>query len=107
MVITDKQMKYRVAIFKALAHPTRLTVIQALADGEKCVCELTELIKADTSTVSRHLAQLRSAGLIMDDKRGLQVFYKISCPCLLDFLQCVDSFEAKHEAASCCERSCK
>ena len=54
----------RAAIAKALAHPTRLLMLDALADGELCVCELTELVGADQSTVSRQLAILRQAGIV-------------------------------------------
>ena len=46
-------------IFKALGHPSRLLMVHALREGEKCVCDLQSLIGADMSTVSRHLAVLR------------------------------------------------
>lgn len=50
--------------------------MQTLAEGEQCVCELTELIGSDMSTVSKHLSHLKSDGIIQDEKRGNQVFYK-------------------------------
>lgn len=76
-------------IFKALAHPTRLFIIDRLAEQERCVLELTEMIGADMSTVSKHLSILRSAGIITDDKRGTQVFYALKTPCVLNFFSCV------------------
>lgn len=88
-------------IFKALAHPSRLLIIEALAKGKRCVNELTELVGADMSTVSRHLAQLRTVGLIRDEKQGLQVFYELRCHCVLKFLDCVESVTAERHETSC------
>ena len=78
-------------ILKALAHPTRLFIVEELAAGEKCVCELQELIGADMSTVSKHLAQMKSAGLVKDDKRGAQVFYTLRATCVPGFLDCIQN----------------
>jgi len=80
----------RARVMKALAHPTRLFVIDQLADGERCVCELTDLIDADVSTVSKHLSVLRDAGIVADDKRGNQVFYSLRVPCVLNWYACVE-----------------
>jgi ArsR family transcriptional regulator len=106
MARTDTQrLKSHAAIFKALAHPSRLRIIEALADGELCVRDLRGLVGSDLSTVSRHLAVLRNVGLIGDDKRGLQVFYRITCKCLLDFLECVVSAEkARADSSRGCGR---
>ena len=76
---------------KALAHPTRLFVVDELSRGERCVAELQEMIGADMSTVSRHLAVLRQAGVLRDEKRGNQVFYSLRAPCILDFFGCIES----------------
>lgn len=81
----------RVAVLKALAHPSRLFIVEELARGERCVCELTRMIGADVSTVSKHLALLRRAGLVTDDKRGNQVFYRLRTPCILNFFGCIES----------------
>lgn len=85
----------RATVVKALAHPSRLLIAEALADGERCVCELTELIGADMSTVSKHLTLMKAVGLIEADKRGLNVYYHLSCPCFSDFLRCVDLITRK------------
>ena len=73
------RMRYqtRARILKALAHPSRLFIVDQLAEGERCVCELTEMIGADKSTVSKHLSVLKDAGLVDDEKRGLQVYYTL------------------------------
>lgn len=81
-------------IMKALAHPSRLLIVQSLMDGELCVCELRERLQQDMSTVSRHLSVLKNAGLLEEDKRGLYVYYTLTCPCLNDFLDCVNKMAA-------------
>ena len=88
---TKARFEARAKIIKAMAHPTRLFVIDELSREEKCVCELTAMVGADMSTVSKHLAILKGAGLVVDEKRGVQVFYKLRVPCVLDFLNCVES----------------
>lgn len=88
------QAKYesRARIIKAMAHPTRLFIVDELAkSGERCVCELTEMIGADMSTVSRHLAILKGVGIVEDNKRGSQVFYRLRVRCVLQFFECVES----------------
>jgi len=81
----------RAEILKALGHPSRLLMVDELTRGERCVCELTDLVGADISTVSKHLAVLRDAGLVNSEKRGLKVFYRLSCPCILNFFTCVET----------------
>ncbi len=65
--------EFRARIAKALAHPSRLLMLEALENREQCVCELTELVGADQSTVSKHLAVLKQAGLVEDRKDGVMV----------------------------------
>lgn len=85
------RMERRVAVIKALAHPSRLAMAEALQQGEMCVCDLRELVGADLSTVSKHLTVMRDAGLLLMEKRGLNVYYRLQCPCLMNFFECVDS----------------
>ena len=80
----------RAEIFKALGHPTRLAIVDMLADGERCVCEIDEQIDADMSTVSRHLSVLRNVGVLSSEKRGNQVFYRLECPCITTFYGCLE-----------------
>lgn len=82
----------RARIIKALAHPARLLIVDELSrTDERCVCELTEMIGSDMSTVSRHLTILKNAGLIADEKRGQMVFYRLCVKCLLKFVECIES----------------
>ena len=79
-------------ILKALAHPTRIMIIEKLSeDGECCVCELVELANADFSTVSKHLTVLKQAKIVSDEKRGQQVFYTLRMPCSVRFMNCLES----------------
>ena len=80
----------RAEVVKAMAHPTRLLFMELLLDGEKCVCELTEAAGCDITTVSKHLAVMKKGGLLACEKRGLQVFYQIACPCFVEFFRCID-----------------
>jgi DNA-binding transcriptional ArsR family regulator len=87
---THARYAARARIMKALAHPTRLFIVDELAKREKSVLELTELIGADMSTVSKHLAVLRSSGIVKDEKRGAKVFYSVRVPCVLNWYSCVE-----------------
>ena len=89
---TYARYEARAKIIKAMAHPTRLFIVDELSRcEERCVCELTEMIGADMSTVSKHLALLKGVGIVADEKRGSQVYYKLRVPCVLNFFACVES----------------
>jgi ArsR family transcriptional regulator len=92
--ISKSALQRQAKIMKALAHPSRLLIVQSLMNRELCVCELRDRLEQDMSTVSRHLSVLKNAGLIQEDKRGLYVYYTLSCPCLSDFLACVNKMAA-------------
>ena len=77
------------AVFKALAHPARLFMVEQIAQGEKCVCELVGMVGLDASTVSKHLTVLRNAGVLADEKRGNMVFFRIRMECVVGFFGCV------------------
>ena len=82
----------RAKVIKAMAHPARLMIVDELDEhGERCVCELTELVGTDMSTVSRHLSQLKNAGLLVDEKRGTMVYYRLRVKCLTSFFSCVEA----------------
>ncbi len=80
----------RARIAKAMAHPSRLLMLDAMEGKERCVCELTELVGADQSTVSKHLAVLKQAGLVEDQKKGVMVFYRVKVCCLQGFWDCIE-----------------
>jgi ArsR family transcriptional regulator len=63
---------------KALADPTRLRIAVLLSTGELCVCDLTEVLKLPQPTISRHMAKLKSAGIVVDRRAGKWIHYKLS-----------------------------
>lgn len=65
------------ALLKALGHPTRLHVIELLATGEHCVCEMMPVLGTEQSTLSKHLAILRNEGVVTCRREGLKVIYRL------------------------------
>lgn len=64
--------------FKCLADDTRLKSLMLIANtGEACVCDLMSALELDQPKISRHLAQLRKFGILLDDRRGKWEFYKL------------------------------
>lgn len=71
---------YRVQadLLKAMAHPTRLQIMDILAQGEACVCHLTTILHQRQPYVSQQLMVLREAGLVTDRKDGVLVYYRLA-----------------------------
>ncbi len=90
--------KAQAQMFKALGHPGRLLIVHELSRGERCVCDLANLVGSEMPTVSRHLSLLKHAGIVDDEKRGAQVFYRLRTPCVMDFFRCVTSVREKSES---------
>ena len=88
--VPAKLLESQAAFFKALGHPSRLLMVKALAGGELCVCELQKLVGADMSTVSKHLAVLKHAGVLEADRRGNNIYYRLAFTCLSAVLACLD-----------------
>ncbi|MCC7293318.1 MAG: winged helix-turn-helix transcriptional regulator [Phycisphaerales bacterium] len=86
----------RARIAKALAHPSRLMILDALDRREICVCDLAQLVGADQSTVSKHLAILKQAGLVEDRKDGVMVYYTLKACCLQGFWDCLEAVLAQN-----------
>jgi len=72
-----QSMKHIAHVFKALSDETRLRILALLSSGELCVCDLMAALELPQSTVSRHLAYLRHAGLVADERRGVWMFYRL------------------------------
>ena len=83
-----QQAKARADILKALAHPVRVMIVDALTSGGQCVCKLNELANIDQSNISRHLAILKKAGIVSDSRKGMNVFYHLETPCILRAFEC-------------------
>jgi ArsR family transcriptional regulator len=76
----------RAKCLKAMAHPARLAMLEKLLGGERCVCELQELVRSDITTVSKHLSLMRQAGLVVSRRSGLKIFYRLKDPRLAEML---------------------
>ena len=89
---TTKQSMYeaRTRIIKALAHPARLLIVDKLQEEPLCVGDIRDMVGSDMSTVSKHLLVLKNAGIVQDEKRGMQVFYSLRCRCVTDFFACAE-----------------
>lgn len=88
---THDHYEQRAAVIKALAHRSRLLMVDTLAQRELSVGELQTLVGADISTVSKHLSVLKRAGIVADRKEGLQVFYRLRIPCIAEFFRCIEA----------------
>jgi ArsR family transcriptional regulator len=77
------------SVIKAMAHPTRLLILNSLKKKETCVCELRDLVGDDISTVSKHLLVLKNAGLVAARRDGNWLHYRLLCPCVLNFTDCI------------------
>ncbi|MFA6508053.1 MAG: metalloregulator ArsR/SmtB family transcription factor [Treponemataceae bacterium] len=88
----DERTRYelRAHMFKALAHPVRIQMLEKLKEKPWCVCELAAEVGIDKSVASKHLTQLKDAGLIGDEKHGTQVEYRLIAPCVLEMAACAE-----------------
>ncbi len=87
--MTKQDYAAQADIIKAMAHPTRLLILNSLKKKETCVCELRDLVGDDMSTVSKHLLVLKNAGLVAARREGNWLYYRLTCPCVLDFTACI------------------
>lgn len=89
----DKKILYekKARIFKALANPVRLEILDFLAGGEKCVCEIVEKLNYEQPHISKSLQKLKEAGLISQRKEGVNVYYSLQFDCMGEFLSCLDT----------------
>lgn len=74
------KLKDTQTIFGALADATRFRILNLLAEGELCVCDIMQVLKAPQSKISRHLSYLRRAGLVEARKEGLWMYYRLTEP---------------------------
>lgn len=84
--MNDDRLTRQARLFRTLMHPTRLAILEALRDGEECVCHLEAHLGYRQAYISQQLAVLRKARLIMDRRDGLNVFYRIVQPDVLTLL---------------------
>ena len=90
--VTDEQAQTLADVFKALADPTRVRIVNMLvnADEPVCVCELTPALELSQPTVSFHLSKLRKAGLLDRERRGTWAYYSLNRSALGRVAQVLD-----------------
>jgi len=103
---TTERLAVRAKVMKAMAHPTRLYIVEELARGERCVHELTDMVGADMSTVSKHLALLKSVGIVSDERRGNRVYYNLAMRCVLGFFECIEDVLSQR-SRGCGRNACR
>lgn len=84
----DERFRRQAAILRALAHASRLKIVDRLSRGDCAVAELTDLVGSDRTTVSKHLAVLRALGIVRDRRVGSAVHYTLLTPCVTGFFTC-------------------
>ncbi|RJQ31222.1 MAG: ArsR family transcriptional regulator [Peptococcaceae bacterium] len=77
-------------ILKALAHPTRVNILESLRGGERCVCEIIAELDIEQSNVSQHLAVLKKLDIVSFYKDGLKVIYRVKHPQVFEILDLLD-----------------
>lgn len=82
----DALRRFKADIFQALAHPTRIAIIEQLEHGERSAGDLMEKLGVEQANLSQHLAVLRAKQLVVNRKAGNQVFYSVRDPIILKVL---------------------
>jgi DNA-binding transcriptional ArsR family regulator len=86
ILMPDSLRRFKAEIFQALAHPTRIAIVEALRDGELSAGRLISQLNLEQANASQHLAVLRSKQVLVNRKVGNQVFYSLRDPVLVDVL---------------------
>ncbi|MEW6138085.1 MAG: metalloregulator ArsR/SmtB family transcription factor [Thermodesulfobacteriota bacterium] len=89
-VENNERLKIKAEVFKAMGHPIRLGIIELLQSRELCVCEIVDYVGTGMSNVSKHLSMLKRVGIVTDRRDGLKIMYRLTMPCVLDFVRCVE-----------------
>ena len=92
----DELLDLKANVLKALGQPTRLKILELLRNGERCVCEIFPAIKEEQSNVSRHLALMKSVGILASRKQGQMVHYRVRDPQVFKLLNNVTALLRTH-----------
>lgn len=86
----EKISQLKADIFKAIAHPTRIRILELLKNGELCVCDIFEELRVEQANTSQHLAVLKKQDILQSRKEGLRVIYSIKHPEIIGLLDIAD-----------------
>ena len=103
---TQTLLKKAAPVFHALSDETRLSLLGKLKNGERCVCELTDVMKAGQSRLSFHLKVLKDAGLLIDRREGRWVYYSINPDVIEELEELVRALKQAAKAAMPANRCC-
>ncbi len=87
-LIDDDLARREAEIFSAIGHPIRVKIVHLLAAGPASAGDIARAVGGGRSNVSRHLTVLRQAGILRDERDGLNVNYTLAIPCILEALSC-------------------
>lgn len=96
---TQVSVAKAVTLFHALSDETRLALLEQLKGGERCVCELTDAMKAGQSRLSFHLKVLKDAGLLLDRREGRWMYYSINLDVIDELEELVESLKRSAKSA--------
>jgi ArsR family transcriptional regulator len=89
--VNKKLYQRRADLLKALAHPSRLLIVDVLNErGELCVCDVMKVVGSDQSTVSKHLSILKQSGIVDHRREGKNSIYRLARPCVMTFFTCIE-----------------
>lgn len=88
--------RFKAEIFQALAHPTRIAIVEALRHGEMSAGQLIEELEVEQANASQHLAILRAKQIVVNRKEGNQVFYSLRDPVLVEVLDILKRYFYAH-----------
>lgn len=109
MTATAPNIRRATELFHALSDETRLSIVEMLQDGERCVCELQDALDAAQSRLSFHLKVLKDAGLVMDRKDGRWVYYALNADAFAEMQEALGALKPSRRAmpvrrgAACCD----
>jgi len=92
----DSLRRFKADVFQALAHPTRIAILELLSGGELSAGVLIERLAMEQANVSQHLAILRAKHLVLNRKAGNQVFYSVRDPIILEILSLMRLYFQSH-----------
>jgi DNA-binding transcriptional ArsR family regulator len=94
--MSDELRRFKAEIFQALAHPTRIAIVELLRDGEMSAGQLIEQLALEQANASQHFAVLRAKQIVTNRKEGNQVFYSLRDPVLIDVLDILKRYFYSH-----------
>ncbi len=93
-------------LFHALSDETRLEIVRLLSHGERCVCELQNVLDAAQSRLSFHLKTLKDAGLVSDRREGRWIYYALNRDALDEIAEFASEVKPGKHAGSCARACC-